>query len=150
MSKQWIPSSLKRWVNRICIDFVLHHRNEVSELGKLEMGNSVSYEELHRRYYSKLASMHYEYNPNEQPTRVIWWCWLQGEESAPPLCKACLNSIREHLDGFEIKVITEQNMLEFVHFPQFILNKYKKGIISRTHFSDILRTLLLVEWGGYG
>lgn len=135
-------------MNNRCIDFVLHHKNGINELVKLEMEYCVAYEKLHRRYYSKLTSRHYEENQNEPLTRIVWWCWLQGEEAAPPLCKACLASMREHLPEYEIRVVTLQNMLEFVHLPQFILDKYERGIISRTHFSDILRTLLLIEYGG--
>lgn len=50
---------------------------------------------------------------------VIWWCWLQGLESAPPIVKAC-----------------------------YILDKWKAGIISNTHFSDILCLELLTSRGG--
>jgi mannosyltransferase OCH1-like enzyme len=32
--------------------------------------------------------------------------------------------------------------------PPFILDKYRRGIISNAHFSDLLRTLLLINYGG--
>lgn len=81
-------------------------------------------------------------------TKIIWWCWLQGEDNAPTLCKVCLKSLRKQFPDYEIKIVTEENMLTLVHLPEYIVDKYRKGIISRTHFSDILRTCLLIEHGG--
>lgn len=39
-------------------------------------------------------------------------------------------------------------MFDYVEFPDYILEKYKKGIISRTHLSDLLRLELLIKYGG--
>lgn len=89
-----------------------------------------------------------EYKVSDKKVKIIWWCWLQGEENAPVLCKKCLNSIRKHFPDYEVKVVTNDNMLDYIHLPQYILDKFNKGYFSRTHFSDILRTLLLVEHGG--
>lgn len=86
--------------------------------------------------------------PKKNAPKIIWWCWLQGEENAPNLCKACLESLRRNLSDFEIRVITEKNIWNYISVPDFIKEKYKNGTISRTHFSDILRTCLLVEHGG--
>jgi glycosyltransferase involved in cell wall biosynthesis len=77
---------------------------------------------------------------------VIWWCWLQGLENAPELVKACYESCKQL--GLEIKVITEENFPQYVTIPDFILKKREAGIISNTHFSDILRLELLTEYGG--
>lgn len=78
----------------------------------------------------------------------IWTCWLQGEEQAPPIVKKCLASIRRHSGGREVIVITEKNMWQYVSFPDYILKKKEKGIITNTHFSDILRIYLLALNGG--
>lgn len=78
----------------------------------------------------------------------VWWCWLQGEQNAPELCKACLHSLRKHLPDREIIVITEDNYKEYITFPEHIENKFRKGIISRTHFSDLIRLALLIKYGG--
>ena len=48
----------------------------------------------------------------------------------------------------KIIVLTEANMWDYVSMPDFIKEKYKKGIISRTHFSDLLRLELLITYGG--
>lgn len=81
-------------------------------------------------------------------SNFIWWCWFQGEENAPEITKMCLESVRRNFPGKEIIIITEKNMRDYVSFPGFIEKKYKKGIISRTHLSDILRLELLIKYGG--
>lgn len=77
---------------------------------------------------------------------VIWWCWLQGLDNAPPIVKACYNSLG--ILNKKINIITAENYKEYVDIPDYILDKWKKGIISDTHFSDILRAALLNAWGG--
>lgn len=80
---------------------------------------------------------------------TIWLCWVQGLDAAPNVVKACYKSVQQHMgDAFEIKLITEDNYHEYVSFPDFILEKYRKGIISKTLFSDLLRLQLLIQYGG--
>ena len=89
-----------------------------------------------------------ENNDNSECSMPIWQCWFQGEENMPNSIKLCLQSIKEFNPDREIILITEKNMNEYIKLPDFIIEKYKKGIISRTHFSDILRLYLLKEYGG--
>ena len=39
-------------------------------------------------------------------------------------------------------------MSEYVTFPNYILEKWKKGIITNTHLTDLLRLELLIRYGG--
>ena len=80
--------------------------------------------------------------------KVIWFCWLQGIEKAPPLVISCYESVKKYCTDYEIRIITENNFSNFADIPDFIVNKWKKGIITHAHFSDILRTALLVRNGG--
>lgn len=84
---------------------------------------------------------------NSKP-KVIWFCWLQGIENAPPLVRKCHESVMQHCHGYEIRVVTAQNFSLWADIPDFIIKKWKDGIISAAHFSDILRTALLVKNGG--
>lgn len=88
------------------------------------------------------------YEPGKERTYIIWWCWLQGEDNAPDLCKACLRSLHRHLPQYKVVVITYENFRDYTQIPAFIIDKYQKGIISHAHFADILRTDLLVRHGG--
>ena len=90
-----------------------------------------------------------KYNVKKGDT--IWFCWLQGIENAPDLIKCCYNSIKKNLcenGEYKIQVITQDNYSEFATLPDYIIEKYNKGVISRAHFADILRLKLLIDNGG--
>lgn len=74
--------------------------------------------------------------------------WLQGESEAPAIVKKCIKSIREHSNGREVVMLSDANISHYITIPNFILKKKGKGIISNTHFSDIVRILLLEQYGG--
>lgn len=78
----------------------------------------------------------------------IWVCWWQGEDDAPPIVKACISSIRRAAHGHVVIVVTEKNYKNFVNIPEWVIERFKKGAISKTHFSDILRLALLAQHGG--
>lgn len=78
----------------------------------------------------------------------IWVCWFQGEEQVPPIIRGCLRTIREHRGRHEVRLITMNNLKEWVPVPVSIMNKVKSGQITLTHFSDFVRNALLVEYGG--
>ncbi len=115
---------------------------------KIYFENYKFYFVLKKRFSRVLKKLPIYEENNEQNAKIIWWCWLQGEENAPNLCKACLASLRKNLPDFKINIVTEKNMWNLITVPDFIRKKYERGIISKTHFSDILRTCLLCEYGG--
>ena len=78
----------------------------------------------------------------------VWFCWLQGLDQAPDLVKMCYASLKRHLKGKEIIVLTSENIHEYVSFPEFIMEKYKKGILDNTRLSDLVRLELLIKYGG--
>ena len=78
----------------------------------------------------------------------VWVCWWQGEENMPELVKLCYNSLKRNANGHPIHLITEENYLNYVVIPDYIIQKMNSGQISITHFSDILRVHLLFEHGG--
>ena len=81
--------------------------------------------------------------------RYAWTCWWQGEEEAPDLVKACINSQKKNLPNeVEHIVITEKNCENYVEFPDYIMEKVKDGSITLTTFSDMLREKLLYKYGG--
>lgn len=106
-----------------------------------------SYNFILKKYRKKLLKMPLINGTGEYSNKV-WWCWLQGEENAPPLQKQCLKSLKRHLKDRDIIVITSENLYNYIDLPGFIRNKYEKGIISNTHFSDLVRLQLLIKYGG--
>lgn len=81
-------------------------------------------------------------------SNVVWFCWLQGIGSAPPIVKVCYRSLCRNLVGKEIRVIDEGNRRELVQLPDFIERRYEKGQIPHALFSDLLRLELLIKYGG--
>ncbi len=91
------------------------------------------------------------YSPSRQPisaTSPIWTCWWQGEEAMPDIVRACYNAMHRHADGHPVVLITEKNHKEYIDIPDYILRKQAAGEIDLTHFSDILRMMLLTRYGG--
>ena len=78
----------------------------------------------------------------------IWQLWLQGEDNAPNIVKNCLKSVKYYNPDREVVLLTEENISDYISLPPFIVEKYKKGIISNTHYSDIVRVFLLSKYGG--
>ena len=105
-------------------------------------------EKRYGKYLDSIIDKNLDKPLNSKPEKIIWWMWLQGEENAPELCKVCLKSIRKYLPDYEVKVLTSENIFEYIHVSENIKNKYQKGLISHAHFSDIARANLLSEHGG--
>ena len=78
----------------------------------------------------------------------IWFCWLQGEETMPLSIRCSYNSRKQNAGHYKIVFIDEKNFSNYVDIAPHILDKFKAGKISRTHFSDILRVNLLERHGG--
>lgn len=47
----------------------------------------------------------------------IWMCWWQGEENAPEIVRACIDSVRRNASGHEVVVITDENLSDYAIFP---------------------------------
>jgi hypothetical protein len=84
--------------------------------------------------------------PAKEPERAFT-IWYQGEENAPDLVKACFRSMRRNLKQ-EVIVLDENTLFDWITLPDYIIEKWKKGIILHTQFSDICRVELLYEHGG--
>lgn len=78
----------------------------------------------------------------------IYFCWLQGEANLPPLVRCCYNSLRQNAGRYKVVFIDEQNFSRYVDIAPHIMEKFRAGKITRTHFSDILRVNLLERYGG--
>lgn len=78
----------------------------------------------------------------------IWVFWLQGEENATEAVRMCIESMKKNANGHKVIVLDAKNYSEYITLPEHILEKYKKGIISNTHLSDVIRVNILCEYGG--
>lgn len=131
-------------------------KNAVKKFGLFHIRNQKLWE-LNRQYkvysalnkkYGKFAKTDYTLPTDVKVPKKVWFCWLQGLENAPTLVKACYDSLKKNLTDYEIIVVTEDNISEYVEIPDYILKKWKNKVFSNTHFSDILRIALLSKFGG--
>lgn len=82
------------------------------------------------------------------PDAPIWVCWWTGEETAPPLVKRCIRSIRENAGTRPVYMISRDNYREYLDIPAYILDKVLSGSMCVANFSDYLRFSLLAKYGG--
>ena len=104
---------------------------------------------LKKQYQSMLESFSYDRVTTKGiKSDNVWVCWFQGLDYAPTIVKKCVQSIREHVGSENLTIITTNNVKNYVNLPKYIIEKWRKGIISNTHLSDILRLELLINYGG--
>lgn len=100
------------------------------------------------KYVKKVESEPLSLSSDSDKTYRIWQYWNSGAENAPDLVKACLASVDKYRGNIERVILNDDNIKDYVTIPDYIYKLKQKGIISNTHFSDILRTYLLYEHGG--
>ena len=100
------------------------------------------YDYLLKKYNNVTISI----DKNDGP---IWMFWWQGIHAMPPIVRKCYDLASLHAPkAHPVVLLTEQNYDKYVNVPEYIVRKVKSGIITLTHFSDILRMSLLYEHGG--
>ncbi len=107
-------------------------------------------QKLVRKYQCILQQFDKMYDDKliQNQSNKVWICWFQGIENAPLIVQKCYASLKEKLTDREIIVIMEDNISEYVKFPDYIEQKWKMGKITHTHMTDLLRLELLIRYGG--
>ena len=127
------------------------HRQDFFTVSNYNTLSKVCLDAVYKKLQSEFASIIEEgcdSVENVKECNTVWICWFQGEENAPPLVKACINSMRINLPDKDIVVLSNDNISQYIDLPQYIIDKYKKGIIGPAHFSDLIRIELLTKYGG--
>lgn len=83
----------------------------------------------------------------EDAAERIFSIWLQGEDNAPEIVKACYRSIRRNCSQ-ELVVLDSGTLGDWITLPDYIMDKYRRGKIRPAHFADICRVELLYRYGG--
>lgn len=107
-----------------------------------------TYRYLRRRYSSLAQQPLAPMSANMQAPKKIWICWLQGFEQAPEIVKKCVASVEKYCHEFEIIRLDAKNMYDYASLPEQIKKRFDAGRIPFAHFTDVLRTAILVEHGG--
>ena len=101
-----------------------------------------------KRYLPAAAAIPERTVVKNDENEKIFTLWLQGEDNAPPLVKACFRSIRRHCKQ-ELVVLDENTIFDYITLPEEIMAKRRAGKIKHAHFADICRVELLYEHGGF-
>lgn len=126
--------------------------NKSLELLELSVENKIL-SKLRKKYNRQIKSLKLNIDKNNailshEKSNFVWFCWFQGIDNAPDVVKECYNSICRNLENKRIIVITEDNYCDYIDLPDYLKEKYKRGYISKTHLSDIIRLQLLIKYGG--
>jgi capsular polysaccharide synthesis protein len=78
----------------------------------------------------------------DQPIFVYW---AQGFAAAPPLVRACLAQLHAANPGADVHELTDETIGGYVGLPPDIVAELGD---NKTHFSDLLRLVLLEKYGG--
>lgn len=155
MDKKYIKKIEKSFKNHTLCETIVHALKKrwplwwISDKNILSLQlESYAYKKLKKKYKYIINNAKSEYTLSNKNNKVIWVCWLQGMDNAPKLVQRCYESLKSNMKGYKINVITEENMFEYIEIPNYIVTKWKKGIISFAHFSDVIRVNLLVKYGG--
>lgn len=87
-------------------------------------------------------------NLDEGGDNTIWVYWNTGIESAPSMVKKCIQSIHENRGGYNLVILDNNNLFDYVSLPTYIIEKHKCGKISIPQFTDLVRVSLLIQNGG--
>ena len=85
---------------------------------------------------------------DEYPSDKIWTVWLQGYDYAPELSKVCISSVLNAFGEDRVTIITLDNIENYIHIPEHIIQKWKDGKISYVHLADYIQIALLAQYGG--
>jgi hypothetical protein len=142
--KQYISSGTLFYV---LAAFLITGKDKTS-LELVRMGQRNKVKKKLAKKYKNLIAKPLEENETTEVSNKVWFNWFQGLENAPEIVKVCYASVQKNLPDKEIVLLTDENISDFVEFPEFILEKRKRGLISNAHFSDLLRLELLITHGG--
>lgn len=107
------------------------------------------YKKLNVEYHDFLKSLRCADLPSDAlPSKIIWTCWLQGVEKMPPLVKTCHRVLAEKFADWTHILITQDNLEQYITLDKIFTRKWRKGIISSTAFSNMVRLDLLENYGG--
>lgn len=101
-------------------------------------------------YQDRLQRFGIEKDPKKKlDERIpVFTMWFQGENQAPEIVRICFDSMRRHFDNkrFNLIVLDDESIWKYVDLPSFLKGKWDR--YGKAHQSDILRLILLYQYGG--
>lgn len=81
------------------------------------------------------------------PNKIIYILWLQGVAEAPELVHRCIHSWRYYNPDWAIVVLNQTSLSAYLS-PEEMAFLNSKPSLSRAHYADIVRLMLLDRHGG--
>ena len=78
--------------------------------------------------------------------KIIWTCWFQGAQAMPPLVCACIQSWRDRNPSWELRCLDAGTIARYIDLAEHVDLATQE--ITAASLSDVLRVLLLHEYGG--
>jgi hypothetical protein len=78
--------------------------------------------------------------------KIIWMYWHQGFDQAPPIVGSCADQWKNLHPDWEIRLLDQNNVYEFADSLAIKQKTLEK--MSLAHRSDLIRTQLLIKYGG--
>lgn len=140
--KEWkLPMAFEHYFLGCGFNFLSH--NKTQELQKKLMYKKINTINKEFKNVIKDLNERYQQDPISEKNETIWQYW--DKDPKPKIVNLCMKSLSE-LCGYNRIVLNDENILNYF-VPSEIINQ-KKGYITKTHFSDILRVNLLYRYGG--
>jgi hypothetical protein len=101
-----------------------------------------------KTYLPKINTIEKQEITTETP-ETIWQFWDNpAGRTTPEIVKTCLATTEQYKGNFNHVVLNNATMEHYTDLPDFVMDKFRKGRIDYTHFSDLLRLNLLKNHGG--
>lgn len=124
-------------------------------LPKIEMSYRLDKQRIINAYLDKRyahmvpGTLTYSHVTDFEDTCPIWVLWWQGwQTELPPVVEMCRRQLVNVAGNHKIVWLDKDNVSDYVHLPQPVLESFGRGDITITHLSDIIRTGLLAAYGG--
>ena len=102
-----------------------------------------------RKYVYKGLKKPFEYAEDKNETaKIIWQYWESEDGEIPEIVQACLNSVEHNRGEYQRVLLTKDTLKDYIDLPEYIYEQKAQGRMNTAHFSDIVRTALLVKHGG--
>ncbi len=110
---------------------------------------------LRTHFSNSIYSLVEQYNASSSKSserlssKCIWMFWWQANHQELPVIRTCIDSVKKHMPkDAELIILTKENLSQYCSIPEHIYQKLEAGIITLTHFSDIVRVTALSDRGG--
>jgi hypothetical protein len=81
------------------------------------------------------------------PNKSIYILWLQGIDQAPLLVKRCVHSWRHYNPDWKVVLLDQSLLMDYLSYNEMSFLE-RKSNVSRAHYADIVRVMLLERYGG--